>query len=94
MINDIGGNLGTQSQGGSSCQESEGTFGSRFGLGLPTTNVFLRIEGRIVGSELVFTITNPEAKELLRTTTSKPDWQSYRRELEAEFLSRLSSTLR
>lgn len=89
---EIGSPLASQKQGGARQDLASGEFGSHFGVVLPNNEVYLRLNGKLVGDELVMIIQDDNTV-LSRFIARAPDWQQYKENLKREIGGRLSQQM-
>ena len=79
-------------QGGARRDLRNGTFGSNFGITLPKYEIYLRLNGTVVGDEVTILIQDDETI-LCRFNTQAPNWNQYRESLKAELVKRLNQNI-
>ncbi len=82
------GSLTSEKQGGAKVDLKLGQFGSHFGVVLPHGEVYLRLNGKLIGNELVMVIED-DGTIVSRFDGGNPDWGAYKTNLRAEFHRRL-----
>ena len=92
ICNEVGSSLASQKQGGARQDLNAGTFGSHFGIVLPKAEVYLRLNGKLIGDELVMMIQDDETV-ISRFNAKTPDWGLYSEKLKAEFTKRLGKKI-
>lgn len=89
---DLGNSLASQKQGGARQELNAGEFGSHFGVVLPKAEVYLRLNGKIVGDELIMLIQDDETI-ISRFVAKSPNWSMYYENLKNEFVKRLNKAI-
>jgi len=92
ICSEIGSSLATQKQGGARQELDAGEFGSGFGVILPKTEVYFRINGKLISDELVMTILDDDTV-ISRFDAQSPNWSLYRQNLKNEFSRRLNEAI-
>ncbi|MCK4827975.1 serine/threonine protein kinase, partial [bacterium] len=92
ICQELGNNLVSQKQGGARQDLAKGEFGSSFGITVPDNEVYLRLNGKLLGDELVMRIEDDDIT-LARLIAENPDWAPYREQLKREIGSRLSQQM-
>lgn len=85
----LGKEIAQEKQGGARQDEVNGTFGSHFGIVIPGHEVYLRLEGLIIGDELVMKIEDDNTT-VARLSAQDPEWNDYREQLTREIRIRLA----
>lgn len=88
ICKEVGSPLASLTQGGANQDLNAGIFCSNFGVVLPKAKVELRLNGKLIGGELVMTIQDDETV-ISRFNAKTPDWGLYNENLKAELTKRL-----
>lgn len=92
IIREIDNPLVYQKQGGARQDIENGTFGSHFGITLPKFEVYLGLNGTVIGEEVTMLIEDDETI-LCRLNADSPDWTEYCDNLKREFTTRLNKRI-
>ncbi len=93
ICQELGGQTAVEKQGRAKLNEVEGEFGSHFGITIPGDEVYLRLHGRVLGTELVMQIED-DGTVLARLALDGVDWKPYRLQLRQVITSRRAHKLR
>lgn len=89
IVMELGSSLATTQQGGARCDLSGHKFGSHFGVNLPKFHVNLRINGVLVGDEIVMSIEDDQ-DVFFRSNLDKIDWNEYMDSLKKKFTVKIN----
>lgn len=89
IVTELGSPLATTQQGGARCNLNEQKFGSHFGVNLPKFQVNLRINGALVGDEIVMSIEDDE-DDFFRSNLDNIDWNEYIDSLRKKFILKIN----
>ena len=92
ICSEVGGSLASQKQGGARHDVNTGEFESSYGIVLPKTEVYLRLNGKLVGDELIMIIKEDETV-ISRFNANSPNWSLYSKNLKNEFSKRLNAAV-
>ena len=84
---EIEGSLASQKQGGARQDLNAGKFGSHYEVVLPKAEVYLRLNGKLIGDELIMIIEDDETV-ISRFDASSPNWGICSQNLKNEFSQR------
>jgi serine/threonine-protein kinase len=89
---ELGHHLASQKQGDARQDLDIGEFGSHFGVVLPKTEVYLRLNGKLIGEELIMTVQDDETV-ISRFDARSPNWGMYSQNIKNEFNRRLNEAI-